>query len=336
MRALGYSKQGPVTQSDSVVEFNAVDPKPEPRDLLVEVRGVSVNPVDFKVRANRPPPEGDPRILGFDASGLVRETGSDVTLFKPGDEVMYAGEFTRNGSNAELQVVDERLVGRKPKSLDFANTAALPLTSITAWELLFESLGVNEGGGDGESLLVIGGAGGVGSILIQIAKQLTNLEIVASASRTESIDWVKKMGADHVVNHRNNLAEEMANLNISPRFVATLTNTDDHFSSIIELIKPRGSIAIIDDPQNLNIGLLKMKALTFSWEFMFARSMFKTEDMIEQHKLLCRVADLVDQGKLISTANKSFGQLNEENLRKALVYQTNASSIGKSVLSGFE
>lgn len=334
MKALGYSEQGPVSVAGSVVEFDADDPQPGPNDLLVEVRGVSVNPVDFKVRANRPPPEGDPRILGWDAAGVVKAVGADVTLFKPGDEVMYAGEFTRDGSNAELQCVDERLVGRKPSSLDFADAAALPLTSITAWEMLFESLCVEEAGGDGEALLIIGGAGGVGSILIQLAKKLTNLTVVATASRPDTVDWVKKMGADHVVNHRNNLAEEMKELGIAPKYVAALTNTDDHFEAIIEMIKPRGHIAMIDDPQNVAIGPLKMKALTFSWEFMFARSLHKADDIIQQHKLLNRVADLVDAGEVISTVNKNNGPLSVDNLRSALEHQASGSAIGKTVLSG--
>ncbi|WP_136443958.1 zinc-binding alcohol dehydrogenase family protein [Pacificoceanicola onchidii] len=335
MKALGYSEQGPVTVAGSVVEFTAADPQPGPNDLLVEVRGVSVNPVDFKVRANRPPPEGDPKILGWDAAGVVKAVGSDVTLFKVGDEVMYAGEFTRDGSNAELQCVDERLVGRKPSTLGFADAAALPLTSITAWEMLFESLRVDEGGGEGEALLIIGGAGGVGSILIQLAKALTKLTVVATASRPDTIDWVTKMGADHVVNHRNNLAEEMSGLGIAPKYVATLTNTDDHFDAIVEMIKPRGHIAMIDDPQNVAIGPLKMKALTFSWEFMFARSLHKADDIIEQHKLLNRVADLVDQGEVVSTANKTLGALSEDTLREALEHQSSGSAIGKTVLDGF-
>ena len=334
MKAFGYSEQGPITAPGSVVEFETADPTPGPGDLLVEVKGVSVNPVDFKVRANRPPAEGDPTILGWDAAGVVKAVGVDVTLFKVGDEVMYAGEFTRPGTNAQLQCVDERLVGRKPSSLGFAQAAALPLTSITAWEMLFESLRAQEGGGEGEALLVIGGAGGVGSILIQLAKKLTKLTVVASASRPDTIAWVKKMGADHVVSHRNNLAEEMKALDIAPKYVATLTNTDDHFEAIIEMIKPRGHIAMIDDPQNVNIGPLKMKALTFSWEFMFARSLHKADDMIAQHHLLTRVADLVDAGDVISTANKDQGPLNEATLRAALEHQTSGAAIGKTVLSG--
>jgi zinc-binding alcohol dehydrogenase family protein len=294
-----------------------------------------VNPVDFKVRANRPPPEGDPRILGWDAAGVVVETGSAVTRFKAGDEVFYAGEFTRLGCNAEFQVVDERLAGRKPSSLGFADAAALPLTTITAWEILFDSYGLNEGDGQGDALLVIGGAGGVGSIMIQLAKQLTGLTVIATASRPETEAWVKKMGADHVVNHRNPLDKEMEALGIAPRYVAALTGTDNHFAAIVELIKPRGHIAMIDDPPNLDIASIKLKALSFSWEFMFARSMFKADDMVAQSELLNRVSELVDQRKLVTTANTHNGAINESNLRAALQTQQSGTAIGKIVLEGF-
>lgn len=334
MKAIGYTQRGPVSADEAVVEFETDDPQPEPHDLLVEVRGVSVNPVDVKVRANRPPPDDEPRILGFDAAGVVRGVGSDVTGFDVGDEVFYAGEFTRAGSNAELQSVDERLVGGKPKSLGFADAAALPLTSITAWEILFDSFGLREGDGTGEALLVIGGAGGVGSILIQLAKQLTGLAVIATASRPETEAWVKKMGADHVVNHRNPLNEEMAALGIAPRYVATLTETEQHFPAIVELIKPRGHIAMIDDPQSIDIASIKLKALSFSWEFMFARSMFQTDDMDAQSDLLNRVSQLVDEGKLVSTANKHCGPLNAANLREALTHQESGAAVGKTVLDG--
>ena len=334
MKAIGYTQRGPVSADEAVVEFETDDPQPEPHDLLVEVRGVSVNPVDVKVRANRPPPDDEPRILGFDAAGVVRGVGSDVTGFDVGDEVFYAGEFTRAGSNAELQSVDERLVGGKPKSLGFADAAALPLTSITAWEILFDSFGLREGDGTGEALLVIGGAGGVGSILIQLAKQLTGLAVIATASRPETEAWVKKMGADHVVNHRNPLNEEMAALGIAPRYVATLTETEQHFPAIVELIKPRGHIAMIDDPQSIDIASIKLKALSFSWEFMFARSMFQTDDMDAQSNLLNRVSQLVDEGKLVSTANKHCGPLNAANLRQALTHQDSGAAVGKTVLDG--
>ena len=333
MKALGYSERGPVSTPNSVVEFDADMPVPGARDLLVEVRGVSVNPVDVKVRANRPP-EGT-RILGFDAAGIVKEIGTDVTAFKPGDEVFYAGEFTRPGSNAEFQAVDERLVGRKPSSLSFSEAAGMPLTSITAWEMLFDSFGIKEGDCDGDALLIIGAAGGVGSILVQLAKKLTGLTVVASASRDDTVAWVKKMGADHVVNHRNPLNEEMKALDISPKYVATLNQTDKHFDAIIDLIKPRGHIALIDDPQDINIGAIKLKALSYSWEFMFARSMFQTEDMDAQSELLNRVSAMLDDGSLISTVNRHCGTMSETTLREALAHQEEGSAIGKTVLDGF-
>jgi NADPH2:quinone reductase len=265
----------------------------------------------------------------------VQAVGSETTRFKPGDEVFYAGDITRPGSNAEFQLVDERIVGRKPSSLDFAEAAGIPLTTITAWEILFDNFGLKEGEGEGDALLVIGGAGGVGSILIQLAKQLTGLEVIATASRPDTRAWVEKMGANHVVNHRNPLDEEMKALSISPRYVAALTNTDEHIASIVELIKPRGRIALIDDPQSLDIMPLKFKALTLSWEFMFTRSMFQTEDMDVQHKLLNRVADLLDDGTLISTVNQHFGTMNVENLRRAHELQESGAAIGKTVLDGF-
>ena len=335
MKAIGYTNAGPISAENSLIEFETDKPQPGPNDLLVEVRGISVNPVDVKVRTNRQPPEGEPRILGFDAAGIVKEAGTATTRFKPGDEVFYAGDFTRPGTNAEFHAVDERLVGRKPSSLGFAEAAAMPLTSITAWEILFDSFGLKEGEGAGDSLLVIGGAGGVGSILTQLAKKVAGLTVIATASRPDTQAWVEKMGADHVVNHRNPLDEEMKALGIAPRYVAALTQTDNHFGAIVELIKPRGHIAMIDDPQNLDIAAIKLKALSFSWEFMFARSMFQTEDMDAQHKLLNRVADLLDEGTLIPTVNKHGGEMNVANLRSAHEHQESGAAIGKTVLEGF-
>ncbi|MEO0409815.1 MAG: zinc-binding alcohol dehydrogenase family protein [Cyanobacteria bacterium P01_A01_bin.135] len=333
MKAIAYPNAGPISAEDALIEFEAETPQPGPNDLLVEVRGVSVNPVDTKVRS-RMQPENGPRILGFDAAGVVKAVGPAVTRFRPGDEVFYAGDITRPGSNAELQLVDERIVGRKPSSLSFTEAAGLPLTSITAWEILFDSFGLREGGGAGEALLVIGGAGGVGSILIQLANQLTGLTVIATASRDETRAWVEKMGADHVVNHRNSLDEEMKALGISPRYVASLTHTGSHYEAIQALIKPRGHIALIDDPESLDAKSLKPKALSLSWEFMFARSMFQSEDMDVQHRLLNRVTDLVDDGTLISTVNYHGGPLTVENLRAAHELQESGKAIGKTVLHG--
>ena len=295
MKAIGYKDAGPISAESALIEFEVETPQPGPNDLLVDVRGVSVNPVDVKLRANAQP-DGGSRILGFDAAGVVTAVGSAVTQFQPGDEVFYAGDITRPGTNSQFHLVDERIVGRKPSSLNFVDAAGIPLTSITAWEILFDCLGLKEGEGASESLLVIGGAGGVGSILIQLAKKLTELTVIATASRDDTRAWVEKMGADHVVNHRYSLDEEMKELGITPRYVAALTHTDKHFASIRELIKPRGHIALIDDPGSLDVISLKSKAISLSWEFMFTRSMFQTDDMDVQHKLLSRVSELLDNG----------------------------------------
>ena len=334
MKAIGYTHAGPISAENALIEFETDTPKPGPNDLLVEVRAISVNPVDVKVRASAQPDNG-PRILGFDAAGIVKEVGPETTRFRPGDEVFYAGDITRPGTNAEFHVVDERIIGRKPSSLGFAEAAGMPLTSITAWEILFDSFGLKESEGAGEALLVIGGAGGVGSILIQLTKKLTGLTVIATASRDDTREWARKMGADHIVNHHNPLDEEIKALGISPRYVASLTHTKQHFASTIELIKPRGHIALIDDPDSLNISALKPKALSFSWEFMFARSMFQTDDMDTQHKLLNRVSKLLDEGTLLPTVNNHGGVLNVENLLAAHILQESGQAIGKTVLDGF-
>ncbi len=338
MKAIGYKKAGPISQEGLLFECVLDMPECGPRDLLVEVKGLSMNPVDTKVRTRA---DGDAvinngvKVLGYDAAGIVKAIGSEVSLFNVGDEVFYAGDLTRPGTNAEFHVVDERIVGKKPSTLDFASSASLPLTSITAWEMLFDSFAIKEGEGDGESILVIGGAGGVGSILIQLAKQLTKLTVITTASRPDTIEWVKKMGADHVINHREPLAPQVKALGLVPHYVASLTATDQHFENIVELIKPRGHIALIDDPQNLSINAIKLKALSFSWEFMFTRSMFQTGDMIKQHELLQRVSTLVDEGKITSTATSNTGKINAQILTELHKIQESGSVIGKNVFDGF-
>ena len=334
MKAIGYQQNGPIDAPQALIAFDAETPDLRERDLLVEVRGIAVNPVDVKVRAGFPA-EGGTRIIGYDAAGIVRQIGSAVRNFRVGDAVFYAGDITRPGTNAELHAVDERIVGKKPESLDFAEAAGFPLTSITAWELLFDSMQLQEGGGHGDALLVIGGAGGVGSILIQLARKLTGLTVVATASRPETVEWVRKMGADHVINHRESLIDQLKKLGLEPRYVASLTGTAGHFSSILELIKPRGHMALIDDPQTLDIMPGKSKALTFSWEFMFARPMYQTSDMEKQHDLLNRVSDMVDNGTLISTVSNNLGKLSVESLIKAHKLQESGCVIGKNVLEGF-
>ena len=333
MKAIGYNQPGPITAPDALIEFEAETPQLQPHDLLVEVRGISVNPVDTKVRSAMAPDKGT-KIIGYDAAGVVRQVGSKAGKFNVGDEVFYAGDLTRPGTNAELHAVDERIVGRKPKSLDFAEAAALPLTSITAWEMLFDCYGLQEGEGNGQSLLVIGGAGGVGSILIQLAKTLTGLTVIATASRPETIAWVEKMGADHVINHRESLVDQVKALGLEPRYVASLTGTDGHFPAILELIQPRGHVALIDDPETVDIKAGKPKSLSFSWEFMFARSMFGMDDMDKQHELLNRVSELIDDGTLISTMNNHLGVMSADTLKAAHELQESGRAIGKTVLDG--
>lgn len=335
MKAIGYTQPGAITAPDALIEFDAASPQLKPHDLLVEVKGISVNPVDVKVRAGFPAENGT-KIIGYDAAGIVRQVGSKVSKFKVGDEVFYAGDITRAGTNAEFHAVDERIVGKKPTSLDFAEAAGLPLTSITAWELLFDSFKIKEGEGQGETLLIIGGAGGVGSILIQLAKKLTKLTVIATASRPETVAWVQKMGADHVINHREPLVDQLKNLGITPGYVAALNGTEQHFPAIIELIKPRGHVAVIDDPQILDINPGKAKALTFSWEFMFARPMHQTDDIEKQHELLNRVSALVDDGVLVSTVTNNLGNLSVETLKNAHLQQESGRVIGKNVLNGFQ
>ena len=335
MRAIGYKQPGPIDAVDSLVEFETEAPELRPRDLLVEVRGISINPVDTKVRGGRPP-IGAIGIMGYDAAGVVKEVGSEVSLFQVGDEVFYAGDITRPGTNAQLHAVDERIVGKKPTSMDFVEAAGMPLTSITAWELLFDSLGIKEGTGQGESILILGGAGGVGSILIQLAKKLTGLTVVATASRPETTEWVKKMGADHVINHHQSLTDQLKTIDVQPLYVASLTGTDGHFPAIIELIRPRGHVAFIDDPKTLDIKVGKPKALNFSWEFMFARPMFNMDDIEVQHQLLNRVSQMLDAGELISTVNRRLGKLSVETLKAAHQVQESGQVIGKNVLEGFQ
>lgn len=337
MKAIAYKQAGPITAADSLIEIETETPQIQDHDLLVEILGISLNPVDVKVRAMAQfgPEKGQSKIIGYDAAGIVRRVGSAVSKFKEGDEVFYAGEFTRPGTNSQYHAVDERIVGSKPKSLSFAESAGFPLTSITAWEILFDSLNLQEGDGTGESLLIVGGAGGVGSILIQLAKKLTNLTVIATASRPETIEWVKKMGADHVLSHRESLVDQVRALGLQPRYVASLNGTEQHFPGIVELIKPRGHIALIDDPKTIDIASIKLKALSFSWEFMFTRSMFQTDDMEKQHELLNRVSMLIDEGLIISTVTNNLGKISVETLKDAHLKQESGRVIGKNVLEGF-
>lgn len=336
MKAIGFFHNGPIDRDDALVELNLPDPVPGPRDLLVEVRAISVNPVDTKVRRNATPPDGEARILGYDASGVVRAVGSEVSLFKPGDEVWYAGAIGRPGTNAELHAVDERIVGRKPSSLSFADAAALPLTAITAWELLFDRLQVAQGGGQGDAILVTGAAGGVGSILVQLARQLTGLTVIGTASRPETQAWVTSLGAHHVIDHSKPLQVQLDAIGIPQvRYVASLTHSDAHYDALVQALAPQGRLGLIDDPGALDIMKLKGKALSLHWEMMFARPMHQTPDMIEQHKLLNAVADLVDAGRIRATVGEHYGRIDVANLKRAHALIESGRAKGKIVLEGF-
>ncbi len=336
MKAIAYYQSLPIDHPDALQDVQLAAPQPGPNDLLVEVKAISVNPVDTKIRRNVQPDAGQAKVLGWDVAGVVTAVGDAVKQFRPGDRVFYAGAIDRAGANSELHVVDERIVGRMPGSLDFARAAALPLTAITAWELLFERLGVREGQGDGQSLLIVGAAGGVGSILVQLARQLTGLTVIGTASRAQTRDWVQALGAHHVIDHSLPLSEELKRIGIGQvSHVASLTHTDQHYGQIIEALMPQGRLALIDDPAQLDVVQLKRKSLSLHWEFMYTRSLFQTADMIEQHRLLNRVSQLIDDGVLKTTLGEHFGSINAANLRRAHALLESGTAKGKIVLEGF-
>ncbi len=338
MRAVGYQTPLPVEAPNALVDIELPRPAPRGRDLLVEIRAVSVNPVDTKVRAGVSPAENEWKVLGWDAAGIVVEAGPDASLFKPGDEVFYAGALTRPGSNAEFQLVDERIVGPKPKTLGWAEAAALPLTAITAWETLFDRLDVKGRAvpGAAPAILIIGGAGGVGSIAIQLARKLTDLTVIATASRPETRAWAAELGAHHVVDHSRPLAEQVAALGIgAPAFVFSTTGTDRHLPEIVELIAPQGRFALIDDPASLDILPFKRKSVSTHWELMFTRSLYDTADIAEQGRLLAEVARLVDSGTIRTTLAENFGPINAANLKRAHALIESGRARGKIVLEGF-
>ena len=336
MRAVGYQKSLPIENDGSLVDIELPRPEARGRDILVSVRAVSVNPVDTKVRVRVQPEAGSWKVLGWDAAGVVELIGPEASLFKPGDEVFYAGAVGRSGTNAEFHLVDERIVGRKPRSLSWSEAAAMPLTAITAWEALFDRLDVRKPvAGATHAILIVGGAGGVGSIATQLARQLTNLTVIATASRPETIAWSQSLGAHHVVDHTKPLAAEVELLGIgSPAFVFSTTNTDVHMAEI-ELIAPQGRFALIDDPKTLDVSALKPKSASLHWEFMFTRSMFGTADIAKQGKLLDEVARLVDSGVVRTTFGESFGAINAANLRRAHALIESGRAKGKIVLEGF-
>lgn len=334
MKAVGLYRYLPISDPESLLDVDIPRPAaPKGRDLLVAVKAISVNPVDTKRRAPKPDVEKEPRILGWDASGVVEAVGDGCTLFKPGDEVFYAGSIVRPGTNSELHLVDERIVGHKPRSLSFASAAALPLTSLTAWELMFDHLRISTDRlADPGSLLVVGGAGGVGSIAIQLARRLTSLHVIATASRPETSEWVKQLGAHQVIDHSKSLAAQVKDV----RYVLALTQTDQHFTDLVELMAPEGALGVIDDPKTaLDIKLLKRKSLALHWEFMFTRAVFETPTMIRQHRILEQVSRLVDDGVLRSTMTEDLGRIDAANLRKAHALLESGRARGKIVLSGF-
>ena len=334
MKAVGLTEYLPIGDRNSLQDIEIDRPVAEGNDLLVEVRAISVNPVDTKVRGSQSQPEAKPRILGWDAAGVVIEVGDRVTGFKPGDEVYYAGDITRPGSNSEFQLVDYRIVGHKPK-LDFANSAALPLTTITAWEALFDRLKIDRDGSDaGKSILIINGAGGVGSIAIQLAK-LVQLTVIATASRPETVAWCQELGADYVVNHHHNLAGEIENIDRQTvDYILCLNDTDGHWQAIAQAIKPQGIIcSVVENKQPLAMDVLKKKSASLVWEFMFTRSMYQTEDMAKQGELLNKVSQLINQGKIISTCKDIVRPINATNLRSVHQRIERGKAIGKIVLA---
>lgn len=335
MKAVAFRENLPVEREDCLVDVELARPEARGRDLLVRIEAVAVNPVDTKVRRfHAPPADGAWRVPGWDAAGVVEAVGEQVTRFRPGDRVWYAGDLTRQGSNAEYQAVDERLVGRMPSSLGFAEAAALPLTAITAWELLFDRLQLRDAEG---RLLIVGAAGGVGSIMIQLARALTRATVIATASRSETIDWVTALGAHHVIDHRRPLTEALRDAGIaSVTHAASLTHTDHHYPQIVEALAPQGRLGLIDDPAHpLDVLALKRKSLSLHWELMFTRSLYQTGDMAEQGRLLDEVADMVDAGRVRSTLGDHFGVINAANLRRAHALLESGRARGKIVLQGF-
>jgi len=337
MKAIAYQKAGTVDRVDSLVDIDLEAPKATGHDLLVKVRAISVNPVDTKIRKNVSAPEGGWKVLGWDAAGEVVDVGEMVTAFAKGDQVFYAGSLIRQGANSEYHLVDERIVGKKPQTLSDTEAAALPLTAITAWEMMFDRIDIrNPVPGAAKAILIIGGAGGVGSIAIQLARALSDVTVIATASRPETKAWVEELGAHHVIDHTKPLAEQIAALGIgAPAFVFSTTETHRHLDQIIELIAPQGRFGLIDDPDSLNVMGFKRKSVSVHWELMFTRSIFETADMAEQGKLLNKVAKLIDDGRIKTTLAEVLRPINAENLKKAHAILESGKSKGKIVLEGF-
>ncbi len=336
MKTVSLTRYLPISDSQSFNDTELPTPIAKGRDLLVAVHAVAVNPVDTKVRSPKDKVEDTPRVLGWDASGVVQAVGPDVSLFKVGDPVYYAGDITRSGSNAEFQLVDERIVGHKPKSLSFAEAAALPLTTITAYESFFDRLGIDRDGANvGQSILIIGASGGVGSIGIQLARR-AGLKVIATASRSQTIAWVQELGANHVVNHHGNLVEQVRALGLQHVDHIAIFNDMRHWDAAVELIRPQGGIVAIDDTDlPMPMAGMKMKAASLHWEFMFARAMHQTPDMIEQHHLLNHVAQEIDAGRIRTTVTEVIKPINAANMRRAHALLESGQARGKTVLEGF-
>ncbi|WP_244851571.1 zinc-binding alcohol dehydrogenase family protein [Caballeronia sp. SL2Y3] len=335
MKAVVYTQHGlPADHPDALVDFDLPTPEPAPHDLLVKIEAIAVNPVDTKVRMGSPAEA--PRVLGWDAVGTVEAVGDKVSMFARGDKVFYAGSIARPGAYAQYALVDERIAGRKPATLSNAQAAALPLTSLTAWELLFDRLGVAENGGAGDALLIVGAAGGVGSMLTQLARRLTNLRVIGTASRPETREWVEALGAHDVIDHSQPLLEGLRRIG-SPqvRYVASLTQTDLHYPQLVEALMPQGRLGVIDDPDTLDAMPLKRKSISLHWELMFTRSLFETADMVRQHEILNRVSALIDDGTLRTTMADHFGTINATNLRRAHALIESGRARGKIVLENF-
>lgn len=341
MKAIGFQTSHEGTAPEALKDIEIDRPTPSGRDLLVQVKAVSVNPVDTKVRSRTTETGGTHRVLGWDAVGEVIAVGEQATSYQIGDNVWYAGDITRPGANAEYHLVDERIVGNRPGTLSDSEAAAIPLTAITAWELLFDRLGFNQvTGGEkkpGHRLLIVGAAGGVGSILTQLARQLTDATVIGTASRRESQAWVKDLGADHVIDHRQPFSKELSRIGIDDvTHVISLNHTQDHFDQLVEVLAPQGKFALIDDPEELlDIRKLKQKSISLHWELMFTRSMFETDDMTKQRDLLNRIAELIDAGSIRTTVGAHYGIICAENLRRAHRDIESGKAIGKIVLEGF-
>lgn len=335
MKAVGYQRCLPATDPQALIDFELPAPEPGPHDLRVRVEAVSVNPLDTRIRRTVAPADGETKVLGWDAAGTVDTVGSAVTLFRPGDAVYYAGSNVRPGCNAELHLVDERIVGHRPASIGAAAAAALPLTSITAWELLFERLGMRPGKrATGESLLIVAAAGGVGSMLVQLARRLTAARVIATASRPDSARWITELGAEHVLDHSRPLKPQLQMLGIDAvSHVASLRGTHERLAELVEILRPGGRLGLIDDPPGpVDIRLLKPKCISLHYEAMFMRSRLNLPDMIEQHRLLDEVSALVDAGVLRSTMTAHGGPIDAAHLRAAHAAVESGRMLGKVVL----